>query len=717
MIYQVLARKWRPKDFGSLVGQEHVVRALTHILKAQRLHHAYLFTGTRGVGKTTLSRILAKALNCEAGITDTPCGTCSACLEIEGGYFVDYVEIDAASNRGVDEMSVLLERAVYAPVNARFKVYMIDEVHMLTQHAFHSMLKMLEEPPLHVKFILATTDPRKIPVTVLSRCLQFNLKRVPISYIVSHLEHILAQEGVGFETKALRLLSRAADGSIRDALSLTDQAIGHAAGTVITERTVRSMLGALDQIYLVQLLNAIAMHDGAKVLSLADEITARSLSFSTALQDLSGFLHRIAWAQVVPDSVLDEWPEAEDIRHFAEQFTPETVQLYYQIATIGRSELGLAPDGYAGFTMTLLRMLVFDTVNTTYGSAEENTPPTIGIPVGSMPSTKDLTASSIYTAEAEQTVAVYFPRKPKAIKSETDVNKVMRTEKLHTKVVHMNTTCMSDSSTNSSSVRAYRLKLDEMNVVNMSNTTLDTIEADSSQLASANNMATSALPQITSLWPNLSYTNSLASTALSMLQGQVLRIASKRSCALTVEVRTPQSAQSIYPESAAAVTACDNTPPENEINVPNFAAIVDNLTLNSDMSLKSLGYNGDWPTLAASLSLRGIAYQLALNSEFIACNHDELILRVSVPQYADVVHVSKLKSALELALDRLVHVTVSIGSTCQTASAAEIAWQAHQQQKAEKEINSDPLIQTLIRDFGATIISGSIRPLTTYYQA
>ncbi|MFL6702518.1 MAG: DNA polymerase III subunit gamma/tau, partial [Paraburkholderia graminis] len=359
MTYQVLARKWRPKDFASLVGQEHVVRALTHALDGGRLHHAYLFTGTRGVGKTTLSRIFSKALNCETGVTSTPCGVCRACREIDEGRFVDYVEMDAASNRGVDEMAALLERAVYAPVDARFKVYMIDEVHMLTNHAFNAMLKTLEEPPPHVKFILATTDPQKIPVTVLSRCLQFNLKQMPAGHIVSHLEHILGEEKVPYEAQALRLLARAADGSMRDALSLTDQAIAYSANQV-NEEAVRGMLGALDQSYLIRLLDALAQGDGATVLTIADEMALRSLSFSTALQDLASLLHRIAWAQFAPSSVLDEWPEAGDLRRFAETLSAEQVQLFYQIATIGRSELGLAPDEYAGFTMTLLRMLAFE---------------------------------------------------------------------------------------------------------------------------------------------------------------------------------------------------------------------------------------------------------------------------------------------------------------------------------------------------------------------
>ncbi len=358
MTYQVLARKWRPKDFDSLVGQEHVVKALVNALEQQRLHHAYLFTGTRGVGKTTLARILAKSLNCTAGVTATACGKCQACLEIDAGRFVDYLEMDAASNRGVDEMAGLLERAIYAPVAARFKVYMIDEVHMLTNHAFNAMLKTLEEPPAHVKFILATTDPQKIPITVLSRCLQFNLKQMPLAQMVTHLEQILSAENLSFEVQALRLLAFAANGSMRDALSLTDQAIAYTAGQ-LTEEAVRLMLGMLDQNYVVRLLEAVVAADGAAVLAIADEMAARSLSYATALQDLARLLHRIAWAQCASAIVLDEWPEAGDIRRFAQALAPEQVQLYYQIATLGRSELGLAPDEYAGFTMTLLRMLAF----------------------------------------------------------------------------------------------------------------------------------------------------------------------------------------------------------------------------------------------------------------------------------------------------------------------------------------------------------------------
>jgi DNA polymerase III subunit gamma/tau len=357
MSYQVLARKWRPKDFASLVGQEHVVRALRHALDAKRLHHAYLFTGTRGVGKTTLARILAKCLNCETGITAAPCGRCSACIEIDAGRFIDLLEVDAATNTRVDEMRQLLETAQYAPTKGRFKVYVIDEVHQLSGHAFNAMLKTLEEPPEHMKFVLATTDPQKIPVTVLSRCLQFNLKQMPPGAIVSHLEHILREEQIPAEREALALLARAAAGSMRDALSLLDQAIAHGAGR-LGARDVGDMLGAIDRGYLLNLLDALAAGDAGAALRVADDMQARSLSFDAALADLAALLLRLALAQSVP-SALDEEPERARLAELAGRVDPESLQLYYQIALQGREDLPLAPDEHGGFVMTLLRMLAF----------------------------------------------------------------------------------------------------------------------------------------------------------------------------------------------------------------------------------------------------------------------------------------------------------------------------------------------------------------------
>jgi len=357
MTYQVLARKWRPKDFGGLVGQEHVVRALRHALEARRLHHAYLLTGTRGVGKTTLARILAKCLNCETGITPDPCGKCAACVQIDGGRFPDYVELDAASNRGVDEMTQLLERSVYAPSSGRFKVYVIDEVHQLSGHAFNAMLKTLEEPAAHLKFILATTDPQKIPVTVLSRCLQFNLKQMPAPAIVAHLTRVLDAESIGYEAEALGDIARAAAGSMRDALSLLDQAIAHGAGRV-SARNVSEMLGTIDRSYLFALLDAVADGQAASALKVADDMQARSLSFDAALADLAELLLKLALLHAAPSALEDE-PERERLGALAERLDPESVQLDYQIALQARADLPLAPDEHAGFVMAILRMLAF----------------------------------------------------------------------------------------------------------------------------------------------------------------------------------------------------------------------------------------------------------------------------------------------------------------------------------------------------------------------
>jgi DNA polymerase III subunit gamma/tau len=354
----VLARKWRPKNFSQLVGQDHVVRALSNALTQNRLHHAYLFTGTRGVGKTTIARIFAKSLNCVVGITATPCGECSACREIDSGRYVDLIELDAASNTQVDNMRELLESSLYAPSSGRFKVYIIDEVHMLSKSAFNAMLKTLEEPPGHVKFILATTDPQKIPVTVLSRCLQFNLKQLPPALIATHLQYVLEQEQIPFESGAIALISRAAQGSMRDALSLLDQAIAYSSGNV-EEQVLRTMLGAIDHGYLFDLLAALHEQNGATLLDISDKMSIRSIAFDTALQELASLLHRIALAQAVPQAIPDDEPDRDRLLELAQAFKAEEVQLCYQIAIHGRDEINLAPDEYAGFTMTLLRMLAF----------------------------------------------------------------------------------------------------------------------------------------------------------------------------------------------------------------------------------------------------------------------------------------------------------------------------------------------------------------------
>ncbi len=622
MSYQVLARKYRPKSFDTLVGQEHVVRALTHALEHKRLHHAYLFTGTRGVGKTTLSRILAKSFNCQGadgngGITAQPCGVCDACVAIDAGRFVDYIEMDAASNRGVDEMAQLLEQAVYAPSNARFKVYMIDEVHMLTNHAFNSMLKTLEEPPEHVKFILATTDPQKIPVTVLSRCLQFNLKQMPPGHIVSHLENILGQEQISFETPALRLLAQGAHGSMRDALSLTDQAIAYAAGKVTLE-AVQGMLGALDQSYLVRVLDALADQDGAGLLAVADEMAARSLSYNGALQDLGSLLHRIALAQSVPSAVPEDLPERDAIVRLASMFDPEEVQLFYQIVVHGRNELGLAPDEYAGFSMTLLRMLAFRPV--AGGAAVQAAAPA---------------AASSNVAAAPARLAAT----PQAVTASVPVSR---------------------PAGGMSPARA----------------ALEAARGGGKSAPTAAASASKAPPPWEEDQPQASPGSDAAAVAQKKTEAPAM-----------AEPAAPPAPKLVEPAPRPALAQ-----PVPELN-----------------------WDGDWPVLAAGLPVRGVAQQLAQQSELIQCDHSsgavQFQLRVPLETLCAAGSVDKLAVALTEHFGKAVRVTTEIGTVAQTANAAAQAERAERQREAEETMHSDPFVQTLMREFGATIVPGSIKPV------
>ena len=358
MSYQVLARKWRPRDFTELVGQGHVQRALVNALDNDRLHHAYLFTGTRGVGKTTIARILAKSLNCETGVSSTPCGQCSACTEISEGRFVDLIEVDAASRTKVEDTRELLENVQYAPTRGRYKVYLIDEVHMLSAHSFNALLKTLEEPPPHVKFLLATTDPQKLPVTILSRCLQFNLKSLTVTQITTQLETILKQEGISYEDAALRQLAFAANGSMRDALSLLDQAIAFGDGKV-EEEEVRSMLGSIDRDVIYRLLGALSQQDAPQLMAEIEQADSFAPDYAAMLADMISVLQRVALAQQLPEAVDDADGDQAAVQSLAATMSTEDVQLYYQITLLGRRDLPLSPEPRGGFEMVMLRMLAF----------------------------------------------------------------------------------------------------------------------------------------------------------------------------------------------------------------------------------------------------------------------------------------------------------------------------------------------------------------------
>jgi DNA polymerase III subunit gamma/tau len=567
-----LARSWRPKTFPELLGQDHVVKALTHALDQGRLHHAWLFTGTRGVGKTTIARILAKALNCigpdgQGKMTSQPCGKCAACLEIDAGRYVDYIEMDAASNRGVDEMAQLLEKASYAPSNGRYKVYMIDEVHMLTNHAFNAMLKTLEEPPEHVKFILATTDPQKIPVTILSRCLQFNLKQMPVPLIVEHLQTVLAAEKVESEIGALRVLAKAAQGSMRDALSLTDQAIAYAAGTV-TQESVRNMLGTLDDAYLIQVLDALANKNGAALVAVAQEMGERSMSFSLALQDLASLIQKIASAQVVPESVLDDWPEAAEIRRLATVFTKEEAQLFYQIAITSRPDLSLAPDEQTGFSMALLRMLAFRP-----GSAGSGPSQSAGSVSNGVASSAASTATKPAAAKPASAAPSAAPASAPAPKSTTSA-------------------------------------------------------------------ATSA--------PAPKSTTSAATSA-----------------------------------SASPATASSSDRP-------------------------------DWHSLMRALPVRGLVQQLAHQTELQdwvdSAQGVKATVITSLPQLASIDSVGRLSEALSVHYGKKVQIEVVEGSVEKTVAKIDAQVQQEKRQNAEERIAADPFVQQLEREFGAKVVSGSVRP-------
>ncbi|WP_432257504.1 DNA polymerase III subunit gamma/tau [Cupriavidus sp. TMH.W2] len=775
MSYQVLARKWRPRDFTTLVGQEHVVRALTHALEQQRLHHAYLFTGTRGVGKTTLSRILAKALNCtgpdgNGGITAQPCGQCKACQEIDSGRFVDYIEMDAASNRGVDEMAQLLDKAVYAPASGRFKVYMIDEVHMLTNHAFNAMLKTLEEPPGHVKFILATTDPQKIPVTVLSRCLQFNLKQMPPGHIVSHLDHILAQEGIAHDGNALRLLAQAAHGSMRDALSLTDQAIAYSAGQV-SEDAVRGMLGAIDQGYLVQLLDALAAEDGAAMLALADAMADRSLSFAGALQDLGSLLHKVALAQAVPASVQDEWPEADEVRRLAGVFDAQEVQLFYQIANLGRSELALAPDEYAGFTMTLLRMLAFrpsSEPTTTQGQGGGAAPArqrgAAALEVAQPVDGRYAAAAANPVAHAKAATAVAPAPAPMPARAVPPASVAEAAAAPATVPASAEATPARPAAANGTmSPAAAALAAAR--------------QASAARGGGARKTPPPAMPA--------------APAAAQRPPAQPLRApgaaAVSRPPAAPAPVAKAPAQPPAQPPAAAARPAARQPDPESvppwELaggsDVPPWEELPPDLPVigpyDSDPGYSDHGFSepapraaaprngaarpgrvpareaepareaaapatqpapapaesaklvaprppaagedgtppaftGEWPVLAAGLPLKGLAQQLAYQSELTQVVGRTFHLRIPVAALGENGVAERLQQALCDHFGEPVRVVCEVGGVSITAAAADAEARAERQRQAEAVIQADPFVQGLLRDFGGQIVPGSIQP-------
>ncbi|WP_341667451.1 DNA polymerase III subunit gamma/tau [Alcaligenes sp. SDU_A2] len=719
MTYLVLARKWRPRSFDTLIGQDHVVRALTHALSTQRLHHAWLFTGTRGVGKTTLSRILAKSLNCETGITATPCGACRACTEIDAGRFVDYVELDAASNRGVEEMTQLLEQAVYAPSSGRYKVYMIDEVHMLTGHAFNAMLKTLEEPPAHVKFILATTDPQKIPVTVLSRCLQFNLKQMTVPAIVEHLQDILAQEGMQFEVPALRLLAQAAAGSMRDALSLTDQAIAYSAGD-LSAQAVQAMLGTIDQRHLAQLLQALVAYDAKAVLAVADDLALRGLSYAGALADLATLLSRIAIEQRIAGTISDDDPLAEPVRQLAPTLSPDHVQLFYSVAVHSRQELTLAPDEYAGFVMACLRMLALlpepvpaQPVPPT-GSGSAQAQPVQAV---SRPEPAQSTAPAAPVADAVSAA----PAPPTAAKAQV--------------VAAVPASAPASEASDAVQTLASDTRgTDERSPV-ADNFVPAWEDAPSSSAPMPEPAASAPLSEQTASPPSapgVIATEVVAEPTATL--APVSELASQVPAeSVSVADDGPQEPawlsegmdeefENYQPAGMDAASggeddgdvpplpASGNFMPDGELGLP----IVESAAAHGRDAGKAVRLGGmtadKWPTIAAALPLSGWAAELARQSEWVSVQGQEIHLRAKIKAVDGSQGKARLRTVLTEYFGQSVQLAIEYGDTGDaTAHAVEQAKLAERQRQAEERVAQDPFVLTLIREFGASVKEGSVK--------
>ncbi|SAI65624.1 DNA polymerase III subunit Tau [Bordetella ansorpii] len=762
MTYLVLARKWRPRSFETLVGQDHVVRALTHALQTQRLHHAWLFTGTRGVGKTTLSRILAKSLNCETGITPTPCGHCRACTEIDAGRFVDYLELDAASNRGVEEMTQLLEQAVYAPGAGRFKVYMIDEVHMLTGHAFNAMLKTLEEPPPHVKFILATTDPQKIPVTVLSRCLQFNLKQMPPESIVGHLQEVLGQETIPFEVPALRLVAQAAGGSMRDALSLTDQAIAYSAGN-LTEDAVRGMLGTIDQRHLVRLLEALAGGDAAGVLSVADELSTRGLSYAGALADLSVLLSKVAIAQRVPGALPAEDPLTQDIVRLGGMLHPDAVQLFYSVAVHSRGELTLSPDEYAGFVMACLRMLALngDAGPATALQTPMPTPQAVSAPVAaaapSAPVAAPAAALQASTPQASaappaaQTAAVAPPASSPvsaeaSVSAATDaaVPAVSSAASASSAPIAPPPAAIASASATASGTAASAAAPAATPVQAPSAQDVPPWEdLPASQAQAAASAQPSAMPQPASAAASTSGTN-MPSAEAATTAAQATAPAAKASSSEPPVLDIPDEAYAASQDDGPP--PYDDGPPdwhgddipydaeaftpdpddEFETLSPGAAPAAPREARPAPVRRRAPREGGSraprltdmsadgWPELAARLPVTGLAAELARQSEWAGVQGDAVVLRVAVRTLAESESRVRLQTVLCEHFGQGLRLEIQVGATGDgTAHAVARIERAARQQAAEEAVQADPFVQALISRFGAHVVPNSVRPSDT----
>jgi DNA polymerase-3 subunit gamma/tau len=683
MSYLVLARKYRPRNFTEMVGQDHVVQALSNALTTQRLHHAYLFTGTRGVGKTTVSRILAKSLNCQGadgqgGITATPCGVCQACTDIDSGRFVDYTELDAASNRGVDEVQALLEQAVYKPVQGRFKVFMIDEVHMLTNTAFNAMLKTLEEPPEYLKFVLATTDPQKVPVTVLSRCLQFNLRPMAPETIREHLEQVLRLENVSAEVQALRLLARAARGSMRDALSLTDQAIAFGSGQ-LQEATVRLMLGSVDRSYVFRLIEALATGDGRRVVETSETLRLNGLSAASTLEEMSTVLQRMAVLQVAGPLAADESdPEAADLARLAALMPADETQLLYSICLHGRAELGLAPDEYAALTMVLLRLLAFKPTGEKKTLTQAEPRPAVAI---------------VQPASASPpAAAVLRPMAPPAAVS------VARVPIAPVPVVAP----AAVSSPVSASVAPAKPRAVQP---------WEDAPAEETSVVVRSPTAPPAAPPVVALAsvpPEPIAAAVPVEPADGMPAGQML----------AVRDSDPAADPQIEEEGDVTPAPVRLAPPVTKVMavpVRQQAESRADLALSPAAPVLIPTEEGDFwfatvQQLVAAEAIGAMVRELALQSQLVARDTDEWLLRVE----RETLNQPGSRDRLALALRGAgfdIKLAVEIGRVTDCPARRNAAASEEKQRAAEQIILDDPFVQAMMRDFGAKIVPGSIKPI------
>jgi DNA polymerase III subunit gamma/tau len=658
MSYQVLARKYRPGHFKAMEGQGHVLQALINALDQNRLHHAYLFTGTRGVGKTTIARIFAKCLNCEQGVTSEPCGTCSSCVEIGEGRSVDLIEVDAASRTGVDDMRDLLDNVQYLPTASRFKVYLIDEVHMLSKSSFNAMLKTLEEPPEHVKFLFATTDPKKLPVTVLSRCLQFNLKNMTPERVVNHLKVVLAEEGIEAEDSALWQLGRAADGSMRDALSLTDQAVAFGSGKLL-EAEVATMLGTVDRQEVYRLIDAVAVGDGVKVYEVIDQVAEFSPDFSALLDEVLTVLHKIAVYQVVPEGVDNSFGDREKIGQLATNISADQVQLFYQIALMGKRDLNLAPDLKMGFEMTMIRMLAFE--------LEDDAPPGATVAVPKPPAAERSAPKPVPSSPlAGLRDAITSGQKPQA---EQSTQTVAATAKAATVIAH---------------------ELPRAPVKQAPSP-----EGDGRTLNSADSS-----PVVSTQRPSA-----------ALIHGRGTN-PSVEAITLGQKVVATESLGQSQDEGAEVVaeTAARLQKPDNVIELPTEAVAVEILsTVESGQS----GRDEQWCELLTQTNLGGIAYAMASNCVLTdeAEGHLHLSLDPAHSSLFNEGQVSRLSELLGGLLGRETAVSVTIALAAGKTPAALIdAERAAALAAAEEEVKKDPGVQHLISGFDAKIVEGSIMP-------